>query len=43
MSYRMLFVDGWSSQKNRWSSIFGDIGQSLFLDYQAKNRYVKYY
>ena len=43
MSCRMLFVDGWFSNKNRWTSIFGDIGQSLFLDCQAKNRYVKYY
>jgi hypothetical protein len=43
MSCRMLFVDGWFSRKNRWTSIFRVIGESLFLDCQAKNRLVGYY
>ena len=43
MSCRMLFVDGWFSRKNRWTSIFRVIGESLFLDCQAKNRFVEYY
>jgi len=43
MSCRMLFVDGWFNRKNRWNSIFGVIRKILFLDCQAKNRYVKYY
>ena len=31
-------MDGWSSWKNIWTSIFRHFGKSLFLDFHSKNR-----